>query len=132
MSNTAADKIANAILNPPTLEDSIKAITTGIGAKYGTSMGQLGAVIVPAMFRMGLTQLAAIKTQIDSKNTAAAMQLIQDAMTPAELADQKVVLADLTIKMADEKAANIESFWNNFVLAGLKIGLAALIPVVLP
>jgi len=101
-----------------------------IVAQFGKAIGMAATPFVPAIQRMAMDELIALKTAINEKNLDAAWQAVHAGMTGDDLAAEKVELTKLTEAMADKNAARKQAA-NDLAWAVLKAAISVALSVAL-
>jgi hypothetical protein len=122
--NTPIAVVAGAL--DPALQKLVAKAQAAAASKLGTAGGQIVAAALPVLWKMGVTELSALVTQLENQNAAGALQALQDAMTLQELADQKKTLVTLTAAMAQAQHDNATAL-GTLALNALTLALSALV-----
>ena len=78
--------------------------TKDLAKRLGAGISQAVLLYLPVLKTMAMKELAAVAVALDRERYDDAMKIVLDAMTAADLARQKKLLATRAAEMADERA----------------------------
>jgi len=101
-----------------------------LASKYGAAAAEAIEAVLPTLWTMGIQEIMNVQTMVSANEVLKAQQLILEKMNLQQLAQQKVLLTQISAQLISEDA-NTRQFWNNFMKTVLQAALNALIKVVL-